>query len=296
MRLFAALIILTLTTPVAAQPQLDLAGTSHHAGPGVPFWAEPVLPSQTLRLQTSIAPATFNEESILLVPIRLLGSFDFSSSVVGEASFPILLVNFADETRLELGNPRIGLEIPLLVKGTMHRWTFSLDLFLPVAQVFEPENPDEALDAAKSLANYGLAVAAFPNLVPDFMPEQISPVPGTHYRLVVQKFSAHVGVDLPLMINFDFDSDTFFDDFNFGIRYGGGFSYDLRPVFPTLDLLGYTSLSGDEAETTFLAALGIRGAFQNFEPGVSVAFPITTPVEALSTSVIVNIDLAYSFE
>ena len=292
MRLFPILIILALSAPVAAQPQLDLAGTSHHAGPGVPFWAEPVLPSTTLRLQTSIAPATLNEESLVLVPMRVLGSFDFSSSVIGEASFPILLANFADETRVELGNPRIGIEVPLLIKGTMHRWTFSLDLFVPVSQIGE----DDPLDAALSVRNYGLAVAAFPNLAPDFMPEQLSPVPGTHYRLVVQKFSAHIGVDMPLMVNFDFDSDTFFDDFNYGIRYGGGFSYDLRPVFPTLDLLGYTSLSGDETETTFLAALGIRGAFQNFEPGVSVAFPITTPVEARETSVLVNVDLAYRFE
>ena len=112
----------------------------------------------------------------------------------------------------------------------------------------------------------------------------------------VQDFTVHAGVDFPFMLNFDFDADTFFDEVNYGLRYGAGFSYDFRPVFPVLEILGYTGLSGDETETTMLAALGARFAFQEFEPGFSIAYPFVVAGDALDTSVYVNIELAYRFQ
>ena len=275
---------------------VDLGGASHHADADVPLWTEPVLPAPTIRLQTTIAPTTFNDSQLILVPIRLLSSFDFSDKVIGEASIPFMIAAYEDDTRLQIGNPRLGLEFPVLIKGAMHRWTLSFDFFLPITQVGEPEDEEEAEAVDNRMLDYALAVSAFPNMVPDFSPEQLTATIGTHYRVTVQDFTAHAGVDFPLMINFDFDADTFFDEFNYGLRYGAGLSYDLRPVFPTLDILGYTNLSADETATTMLAALGARFAFQKFEPGVSVAFPFTVAGDALETSVYVTVELAYRFQ
>ena len=291
--LIAALsVLLALPTSGFA---VDIGGTSHHADADVPLWAEPVLPAPTIRLQTAIAPISIGDASVILVPMRLLSSFDFSDKVMGEASIPFVIAAWDNETRIQVGNPRLGLEFPILIKGAMHRWTLSFDFLLPITQIGEPENPDELVSALERILDYAVTTSAFPNLVPDFMPEQLTATIGTHYRAVVQDFTVHAGVDFPLYLNFDFDADTFFDDVNYGLRYGAGFSYDFRPVYPILEFVGYTWLSGDETATTMLAALGARFAFQKFEPGISIAYPFLTADDELETSVYVNVELAYRF-
>lgn len=283
----------TLAYPLGAEAQFSgLAETDHHAEPGVPFYVEPVMPSPTVRLQTHIVPTTLLTGSVTQVVFRPLVSFDFSDSVVGEASLPLLLQAHESETRFHLGNPRFGLEFPILVEGDVHRWTLALDLFLPVIQI----DDDVLVDSLVDRVDFALASASMPHLVSDFTPEAVGPVIGTHYRVEAEGIAVHAGVDFPMFIDFDFDADGFFEDFDFGLRYGLGVSYAAGQIYPTVEFVGFTALSADEVETAALVAAGVRGAFNGFEPGIAVGIPVSTALEAIDSAISVSIELAYRFE
>src|SRR5262245_35387934 len=88
-------------------------------GPGVPYLVETVLPVPSIRLQTHFMPLSVGvgdaSTDTFLVPFRIHGAWFFSESVVGEASLPFLL-SFPSEgdSGFDLGNPRIGMEFPVV--------------------------------------------------------------------------------------------------------------------------------------------------------------------------------------
>jgi hypothetical protein len=237
--------------------------------------------------------------------------------VVGEGSLPILSA-FPDQGDggAEIGNPRIGMEFPVLSEGLFtHRWTVSLDFFLPFAQVNDSppcasgserttlEVPDcvsqsDYQGTLERIGRYGVGSAALPTLQPDLAPDRFSTVIGTHYRLRKGRFITQVGVDLPILMGFDLGfqhpDGTLLHEVDTALRYGAAFGVNVKPVFPSLEFVGVSQLSGDDDATALLASLGVRAAFREFEPGLAVTYPITLgPDDLEGSSVYVSIELAY---
>ncbi|MBN1944955.1 MAG: hypothetical protein JW797_04725 [Bradymonadales bacterium] len=278
----------------------EFSGTlSETSFPSVPYILEPVLPETSIRLQTHLLPLErTGDQDYILLPMRLIGSFSFSQRVIGEASLPfVVLIPGQDDARFEIGNPRIGLEAPFLMAGDRkHRWTFSFDLFIPVAQVGEGENAQEQEDAHMRLDRYALMSSALPTLSPDFGANRLPLVVGTHYRLRLNDFVGQVGVDVPFLIGFNLGGDQLFSDGEILLRYGGMVGYDLHPFYPTLEFVGVSQLSGEsDAWTALMGSAGFRYAIRGFEPGVAVTFPITLSNDALETTVYVSLELVYRF-
>jgi hypothetical protein len=329
----AALVVLGGTTSAAAQ---EIGTVTGSPGPGVPYVTEPVLPDPNVRLQTHFVPVTRHvaeDVSVddFLVPFRLYGAMMMTDSVVGEASIPFLLTfpGTADgvaerDTGFDLGNPRIGFEWPIFSVGQRHRISLSFDMFLPFSQISLGDSeldlatgtirrdPQDVADALERRGRYGLAATLLPQLAPDFLPETFTVMPGVHYRFRQAGIVTHLNLDIPAYLGFDFSQPKFFHENFLGLRYGLGFTYEARPVYPSLEITGVTTFAHDdpaalpeatpveiETTTALLATLGVRFAFGTWEPGVAVTYPITLGGDVgdmLDPVVYIHFELAYRFQ
>lgn len=298
-----SVILLTMVATVAtsgrvsAQDALDVL--SDTTGPMVPFLAEPIEPRPAARLQTHFLPLSDanTDLSTFQMPFLFAGSWNFSGSVIGEASLPMILT-FPEEgdTGFDIGNVKIGIEAPVMIEGARHRWTVSFDLFLPFSQIGHgDETAEDLANAAVRRGRQAMAASVLPSLAPSLTAETFTPVLGTHYRFNESKFVTMVGFGIPLFLGFDFNALNFFNDNHVGLRYDLAFGYDARPVFPTLELTGLTSFD-DETATSLVTTLGIRGAFDNFEPGVAISYPIVVGNDAVESIVLAHIEFVYRFD